>query len=110
MRDEQSVDGRFAKKWEKKALEKYGVEESERGGCRGGGDEAEWIVKRADYRRMKEGGVRGKKHVGETCWSRLVSLEQGLPQACGAVFVRLITERQNAHSGPKMLLLISVMS
>ena len=55
-------------------MEKYGVEENNRGGYKGRGDEPLWITKEVDYHQVNEGDMRENKLVGEQSWSRLASL------------------------------------
>ena len=55
-------------------LEKYGVEESKRGGFNARGGEPQWIIKKENDRHVKGGVLREKKQIG---LGRLASLLRG---------------------------------
>ena len=59
-------------------LEKSGAEGCERGASKGRDVEPQWIIKKEDYRKMKEGSMREKMPIREQGWGRLASFFEGL--------------------------------
>ena len=78
-RTEWSADSLMSKNLEEKVRSNCEVEEGQRGGFQGRGDEPRWNIKKAGCgSTTKEGGLRDIKHTGAQCSGRLASLLQAL--------------------------------
>ena len=62
------------KKWKKSVGKVMEVKESKKRRYKGRGEEPRWIIKKEDYRNVKEGRANEKKQTGEAFRPRRASL------------------------------------